>query len=121
MYSACVIFHENFDFQQWTTDEFDSLRFLVFKFDLFLLPSASYCINLTDWQRANFKLQRVIPTVDAKAIVSGFATLESAVEPVANVDIFINFPEDLRAKINGLFPHRTFMGLGEVLSSIGPK
>jgi hypothetical protein len=116
MYSACVVFHENFSSTEWSKDEFDSLRFLALKFDLFLLTSPANCFEMTSWENAYFSLHRIVASIDSEASIRSFSSLPCSTEPVANLDIFVNFPPDLQESIRAIYPHRTFMSFSEVLS-----
>lgn len=119
MFSSCVLFHEQFTAAEWTRKEFESLQFLSRKFDFFLLPSKSNCLHFADWKSAHFNLHRIVGEIDSHANFNNFITLPLKKEYAGNIDIFINFPADLRSMVENLFPHRQFLSLSEVLTEAG--
>jgi hypothetical protein len=116
MFSSCVFYHENFAETKFSKDEFDSLRFLFLKFDLYLLPSSDLFFEMDNWQRAYVKLNRIMAAINSDAAIQSFSTLPEVDEPLANLDVFVNFPDHLKAKVDKLFPHRTFVAFSDVLT-----
>lgn len=116
MLSSCVLYHPDIILEKTSQQNFDSLRFLYFKFDLFILNSPQQ-IHFSHWLQSTISLRRVVAKMTPNAQVDCFFSLDLVYsEWIGNIDVFVDFPMDLQQEISAYFPCRIFLTMNDVLN-----